>query len=87
MPDAHGDAWTAGAPLVAVDTATGDHRVVVELQPLIEDGLGLRAGGSYNVVVDPGGDRVYVGMNTGPAGGGEDDDTFGTPILLVVDLP
>ena len=87
VPDAHGDAWTAGAPLVAVDTATGDHRVVVELQPLIEDGLGLRAGGSYNVVVDPGGDRVYVGMNTGPAGGGEDDDTFGTPILLVVDLP
>ena len=87
VPDAHGGAWTTGAPLVAVDTATGDHRVVVELQPLLEDALDLRAGGSYNVVADPGGERVYVGMNTGPAGGDEDDDTFGTPVLLVVDLP
>ena len=87
VPDAHGGAWTTGAPLIAVDTATGEHRVVVELQPLLEEALGLRAGGSYNVVADPGGDRVYVGLNTGPAGGSEDDDTFGTPVLLVVDLP
>lgn len=96
VPDAHGGAWTDGAPLVAVDTDTGDHRVVVELEPLLEDALDLRAGGSYNVVVDPGGDRIYVGMNAGPLpsgdgegeGEGEDeDDTFGTPVLFVVDLP
>jgi hypothetical protein len=89
VPDAHGSAWTTGAPLVAVDTATGEHRVVVELNGMLEDALGLRAGGSYNVVADPDGRRVYVGMNTGPAApsGDDEDDTFGTPVLLVVDLP
>ncbi len=36
----------------------------------------------------PSSDRVYVGMTTGPVDpGAEDDDTFGTPVLLVVDLP
>lgn len=85
VPDAHGGAWEHGAPLMAVDTETGDERVVVELEGMFEDELDLRAGGSYNVVADPGGGRVYIGMNAGPAD--TEDETFGRLVLLVVDLP
>lgn len=89
VPDAHGGAWAHGAPLVAVDTATGDERVVVELNGALEEAFDLRAGGSYNVVADPGGERVYIGMNAGPAdpGGEGEADAFGAPVLFVVDLP
>ncbi len=88
VPGAHGDAYEAGAPLIAVDTATGEHRTVVEMQDMVASALDLRFGGTYDVVVDPGGKRVYIGANAGPANpAGEDDDTFGTIVLIVVDLP
>ncbi len=84
VPDAHGGAWAQGAPLIAVDTATGEEEVVVELNPLLEEHLGLRAGGSYNVAADPSGERVYVGLNAGdPAG----RSAFGEVVLIVVTLP
>jgi hypothetical protein len=63
-----------------VDAGTGAEEVVVELNPLAEQHLGLTLGGSYNVVVSPSGDTVYVGMNSGP-------DGFGEIVLLVVHLP
>ena len=89
MPGAHGDAFEQGAPIVAVDTATGEHRTVVELQDMVEAALDLRVGGTYDVVVDPGGKRLYVGVNAGPAHPAteDEDDTFGTIVLLVIDLP
>ncbi|HKY64862.1 MAG TPA: hypothetical protein VJM49_00765, partial [Acidimicrobiales bacterium] len=89
MPGAHGDAFEAGAPLIAVDTASGEHRTVIELQDMVEQALDLRVGGTYDVVVDPGGDRIYLGVNAGPAhpANEDEDDTFGTIVLLVIDLP
>lgn len=89
MPGAHGDAFESGAPLIAVDTATGEHRTVVELQDMVERALDLRVGGTYDVVVDPEGGRVYMGINAGPAhpASEDEDDTFGTIVLLVIDLP
>jgi hypothetical protein len=80
VPDAHGGSAASGTPLVSVDLNTGEEQVVVELNPLAEQHLGLTLGGSYNVVVSPAGDTVYVGMNSGP-------DGFGEVILLVVQLP
>lgn len=84
VPDAHGGAWEQGTSLIAVDTATGTETVVVELNPLIEPTLGLRTGGTYSVVVDPNGGRIYVGLNAGdPA----TRDTFGEVVLAIVTLP
>ena len=89
LPGAHGDAYTEGAPLIAVDTATGEHRTVVELQDLVGPALDLRVGGSYDLVADPGGERLYLGINAGPLrpSSEDEDDTFGTVALLVIDLP
>jgi DNA-binding beta-propeller fold protein YncE len=84
VPDAHGGAWEAGAPLIAVDTATGESKVVVELNPFVEQHFGLRAGGTYSVAVSDDGETIYVVLNAGdPA----TNDSFGEVILVVVALP
>lgn len=84
IPHAHGRAWEEGTPIIAIDTATGAEEVVVELNPLIEDQLGLRSGGTYSISVDPSGDRIFVGLNAGDPSG---RDTFGEVVLVVVTLP
>lgn len=84
VPAAHGQAWKIGAPLMAVDTATGDQRTVIELQPLVGQRLGMRLGGTYNVAFDKERNRIYLGMN---ASGNDDDSGFGEVVLLVVTLP
>lgn len=86
VPDAHGGAWREGTPLVAVDTETGDREIVAELNPMIEDALGVRAGGTYNVVVDRTGRYVHIGLNTSAQGSDDRESTFGSVVLAVVDL-
>ena len=86
IPAAHGKAWLAGTPLMSVDTATGESQVVVELNPLAEEHLGLSLGGTYGVVMSQSGDRLYIVLNSGnPAN--ERDAAFGAVVLVIVDLP
>jgi sugar lactone lactonase YvrE len=84
VPEAHGQSWRLGAPLIAMDTATGDQRTVIELQPLADEQLGLRLGGTYNVAVDRSGKTVYLGMNASQI---DDDSGFGEVVLIIVTLP
>lgn len=84
IPDAHGGAWETGAPLISVDAETGEETVLVELNPMAEQGLGVRLGGTYSLAIDPSGNRLFVGMNVGPLGS---EDGFGDVALLVVELP
>jgi hypothetical protein len=84
VPEAHGKSWQLGAPLLALDTATGDLSTVVELQPLAEEHLGLRLGGTYNVAIDRLGKTIYVGMNASQM---DDDSGFGEVVLIIVTLP
>jgi hypothetical protein len=81
-PGAHEGAAKETTPLVSVDTKTGKQTVVVELKDLIKRQFGLIAGGSYNVVVDPSGDRVYVGLNAGHSA----ENPWGEVVLAVVHL-
>lgn len=80
MPDAHGGAWASGAPIIAVDTATGREEVVARLADPIDDAFGLRVGGTYNIATD--GERVFVALNVGRG-----EESFGEVILAVVHLP
>ncbi len=86
VPGAHGDGWTSGTPLMALDTATGEQSVVVELNPLTEEGLGLTAGGTYNVVLDEANRRLFVGLNAARTETRE-DTTFGEVVLAEITLP
>lgn len=83
-PGAHGDGYDIGLPLMALDTATGEQRVVVELAPIIEDAFGLRAGGTYALSLDPEARRLFITIN---AGGPDDRDPFGEVVLVEVTLP
>ena len=84
VPSAHGRSWQQGTPLIAVDTETGDQEVIVELQPLVGDSLGMLLGGTYSVAVDATGTRIYVQLNSGDAATGDD---VGEIVLAVVTLP
>ncbi len=84
VPRAHGDSWKLGAPLIAVDTATGEQEIVVELQPLAEQQLGMRLGGTYNIAMDMQGRTIYLGMNASHA---SDDSGFGEVVLIIITLP
>lgn len=84
VPRAHGDSWRLGAPLMAMDTATGDQETVIELQPFAEEHLGLRLGGTYNIAMDKLGKTIYIGMNASQIG---DDTGFGEVVLMIVTFP
>ena len=84
MPGAHGNSADWRSPLMAVDTATGTQTVVVELDEMVEEGLGHTVGGTYNAAVSSDGKTVFLGTNVGEAGS---DESFGEVTLLVVELP
>lgn len=84
VPGAHGSAWEQGTPLIRVDTRTGEDEVVVELNELAQEPLGLRLGGTYNVAFDPSRDVVYIGMNAGEPSA---ESAFGEVVLMIVHLP
>lgn len=83
VPHAHGSAADVGTPVIEVDTATGDQRTVVELDPLAREALGLSLGGTYNVAVDADGSTLYLGMNANEPSA---DSLFGEVVLVIVEL-
>lgn len=83
VPGAHGNSPEQGTPVIEVDTHTGAQRVLVELDPLARDTLGLSLGGTYNVAVDAAGATLYLGMNAAPPGA---DTLFGEVVIIIVEL-
>ncbi len=88
MPEAHGSAWEIGAPIMTMDTASGEITEVASLLDPFETALGLLPGGTYSMVYDDG--RLVIGVNASPLGNGSDDDSedesgFGTVVLVVVE--
>lgn len=83
VPFAQGTSWEQGTPLMRVDTETGRHETVVALNELAEKQLGLRLGGSYNIALDPKGERAFIGFNANEPTA---KSTFGRPVLVTVEL-
>lgn len=81
IPGAHGDSWEKGTPLLAVDVETGREREVVRLAPLVQKGLGLTPGGTYNIAVDRATGRIFVGLNAGTTS----DEPWGEVVLVTVE--
>ena len=84
LPGAHGNAAENGAILKAVNRHTGEERDVIALADIIENGLGVTIGGTYNLISDPANNRLYLGANVDPDG---TNDGFGEVALLVIGLP
>lgn len=80
MPGAHGDAWEMGAPILQLDTATGEITELVSLVEPFEESLGLRPGGSYSITYHEG--SLIIGLNASTL---DDDSGFGTVVLVVIE--
>jgi hypothetical protein len=83
IPDAHGGAWESGTPLMSFDLKTRTQRRLIKLNPAIEAAFDLRAGGSYNIAVDPSGRYAFIGLNAGPISSRR---AFGEVILVALEL-
>jgi DNA-binding beta-propeller fold protein YncE len=82
VPEAHGDSWMKGTPVVAFDPETGTEETLVTLNETAERELGLTLGGSYSVVVDAERGFLFVGFNAGV----EQEDPWGEVVLAVIHL-
>ncbi len=82
VPGAHGGAYEDGTPVIEVDTETGEQTILVRLNDLAEDQLGLTLGGTYDIAVDPSGARINVGLNAGITR----DEPWGEVVLAVITL-
>jgi hypothetical protein len=80
MPEAHGGAWEIGAPIMSLDTASGEISELTTLLDAFEDELELLPGGTYSAVYDDG--KLILGVNASPL---DDDSGFGTVVLVVVE--
>jgi hypothetical protein len=79
MPEAHGGAWEVGAPIMSMDTDTGEITEIVSILDPFEQ-LDLLPGGTYSIVYDEG--RLILGVNASDL---DDDSGFGTVVLVVVE--
>ncbi|MDH3678871.1 MAG: hypothetical protein OEV40_02855 [Acidimicrobiia bacterium] len=82
VPGAHGQASEIGAPLIAVDSQTGEQTTLVELAELVSDEFGLVLGGTYSVTVDRERQLAHIGFNAG-----SQRDPWGEVVFVVVELP
>lgn len=79
MPEAHGGAWEVGAPIMSMDTASGEITEITSLVDPFEE-LDLLPGGTYSVVYQDG--SLILGVNASDL---NDDSGFGTVVLVVVE--
>jgi len=79
IPDAHGGAWEHDASLYAFNPSTGTDEIVVSLNAVVEQRLGLTLGGTYSVTTNNDGSTIYVVFNAGSR-----DDPWGEMVLAII---
>ena len=88
IPNAHGQAWRDGAPVLQYDTRAGVCKVLAFLGPVFEERFAYRVGGSYCLELSPDGASLYFGTNGQLLeNGSADDSAFGHPACMVLHIP
>src|SRR5436305_13996412 len=65
-PGAHGSGTKTGVPVVQYEIATGQRKVLAFLSETLRQKFGgYVVGGTYNVQIDPSGERLYITFNGG----------------------
>ena len=86
IPDAHGNAWQRGTPLLQFHIANRTHKVIAFLNSGIEPQTGYRLGGTYALDIDAEGKRIFINMNASRVGV-DRSSGFGSPGVVVVHIP
>lgn len=83
-PGAHGSGAKTGVPVVQLDIANGQRKVLAFLQGPLQEKLKYNIGGTYNVQIDPTGQRLFMTFNgADPSMRG----VFGKPVVVVLHIP
>lgn len=83
-PGAHGSGNKTGAPVVQYEIATGKRKVLAFLKDTLAERFKYQVGGTYNLQIDPAGERLFITFNGAMPG---QRGTFGTPSVLVLHIP
>jgi len=83
-PGAHGSGNKIGAPVVQYAIATGKRKVLAFLREPLRQQFKWMVGGTYNLQIDPSGERLFVTFN-GAEGAAR--SPFGKPAVVVVHIP
>ncbi|MCI0465319.1 MAG: hypothetical protein L0Z62_51005 [Gemmataceae bacterium] len=83
-PGAHGSANRTAAPVLQYEIATGKRKVLAFLRDPLAQRLKYNIGGTYNLQIDPSGERLFFTFN------GSDPGVrgfFGKPAVAVIHIP
>jgi hypothetical protein len=83
-PGAHGSSTKSGVPVVQYDIAAGKRKVLAFLHAPLLERLKYQVGGTYNLQIDPVGERLYFTFNGAEPGA---RSNFGRPAVVVVHIP
>lgn len=83
-PGAHGSGVKTGVPIIQYEIAGGQRKVLAFLQAPLEQNLKYNIGGTYNLQIDPTGERLFFTFNGASP---EMRGVFGKPCVVVVHVP
>jgi hypothetical protein len=83
-PGAHGGAAKLGVPVVQYDIAKKQRKVLAFLGPVLQEKLKWQCGGTYNLQLDPAGERLFFTFNGSAPG---ERSPFGKAAMVVVHIP
>ena len=87
-PGAHGTSVRTGTPVVRYEIATGKRTALCFLNPILREKLKYNIGGSYNLQIDPSGERLFITFNGAPYDpSARKPKAFGRPSVGVIYLP
>ncbi len=87
-PGAHGSGARSGCPVVQYEIATGKRKVLAFLNEPLRAKLKYYLGGTYNLQIDPAGERLFFTFNGAPLDEkARKQETFGRPAVVVVHVP
>ncbi len=92
LPGAHGMSFAEGAAVVQYDTLTGTKKALAFLHPYYYEKYGYTMGGTFSIVLDADGERLFVLMNGAfidleEQAKLERPDVFGHTSFLLIHIP
>jgi hypothetical protein len=92
LPGAHGLSFADGTPIIQYDTQTDTKKVLAFLHPYFFQKYGYTIGGTFSIVLDDAGARLFILMNGAFVDPEEQlkmesPDVFGHPSVLLIHIP
>jgi len=86
--DVHGHAFRHSSPIVQYDLLENKRKVIAFLAPFFKDRFGYDIGGSFSIITNEDGSRLYITWNSKfSKGSGNIGEAFGNPTIMIIEIP